>query len=168
MTTTTKKAAVTSICFVLVLPIDDPPEWWEGHVIHYKEYPDGQPGYSTLNLSARDGGEQQRPPHEPGELLRLTIGNQVVNCRVGTVDIRRPGWTDNHTDADTFDPNTDDEEGRAAWEICCHLDPTVPDANAPLRQALGYVADHAHERPISRVRQVAKMALAGQDFSPLR
>lgn len=78
------------------------PEYWEGHVIHYKEYlVEGGIGLSTLNLSARDGGRQRRPPWRIGQPIAVNVGGRRMTGQVYRVDIHRPGWEEND-----FDPKT--------------------------------------------------------------
>lgn len=86
-----------------------PPPWWEGHVIHYKEYPHGipGPGYCALNLSSRDAEFQRRPPYEIGQRIRCSIGGTWFTGAVSEIDIHRPGWTGTHAVPNDFDPEED-------------------------------------------------------------
>lgn len=93
-----------------------PPSWWEGHVINYKEYlPNVKPqtGISTLNLSSRDGGEQQCPPYKPGQFLTVSVGGKRMRGQISDIDIHRPGWAASHAEKDTFDP----DEAPGEWLI---------------------------------------------------
>jgi hypothetical protein len=91
-----------------------PPPWWEGHVIHYKEYlPDVKPqtGICTLNLSSRDAGQQRLAPYIPGQFLTVSVGGKRMRGQVSDIDIYRPGWADSHSlKENTFDPDKDSGE----------------------------------------------------------
>lgn len=112
----------------LTTPVECP-EWWEGHIICYKVYPDGPHGRQTLNLCSRDGGEQCEPPVMPGDRIHVRVGETIIAATVTRVDIDRPGWKDTHDDPndpfadllpthenpDYHDP--EDESMRAMWII---------------------------------------------------
>lgn len=99
------------------------PSWWEGHIIYFKEYPFGipGPGFSTLNLSNRDAGTQQRAPYEIQQRLRCLVGGTWMYGEVSEIDIHRPGWSDSHTIPCEFDP----EEDPGEWIITVSF-PGIP------------------------------------------
>lgn len=83
------------------------PDYWEGHVIRYKEYlVKGWLGLSTLNLSARDGGSQRKAPWNIGQPITVIVGGKRMKGEVYTIDICRPGWETESIPAEKFDTAT--------------------------------------------------------------
>ena len=75
------------------------PEWWEGHVIRYKEYlVKGGIGLLNHNLASRDGDKQKLSPYQIGQPVTVKIGGKPLCGEVYCIAIHRPGW-------DTDDPN---------------------------------------------------------------
>lgn len=94
------------------------PSWWEGHVIHFKEYP-LKPGigFCTLNLSSRDAEKQKRAPYNVGDFLTVSVGGVKMRGQISDIDIDRPGWSTSHDQTDTFDPETDPGEWIISLDI---------------------------------------------------
>jgi hypothetical protein len=85
------------------------PQWWEGHTIHYKEYPvPGGIGLPTVNLSARDGGKQKAPPYLVGQPITVNIGGKKLQGEVYRIDVHVPGF-----DRPDFNYNPKDAE----WKV---------------------------------------------------
>lgn len=68
------------------------PKWWEGHLIHYKEYPQRTKrrsglGLETVNLSACDGGKQITPPYNIGQKITVSVGGRKMTGEVYSIDV---------------------------------------------------------------------------------
>lgn len=100
-----------------------PPSWWEGHHIAFKQYPFGTPGpgYCTVNLCSRDASKQQFSPWKIGQFVTVSVGGKRMRGQVSDVDIYRPGWSDSHHEASSFDPDEDPGE----WKITLTF-PKIP------------------------------------------
>lgn len=69
------------------------PQWWEGHTIPFKAYPvKGGIGLCTLNLCARDGGNQKRAPYEIGQPVTVSVGGKRMSGQVYRIEMYRPDW----------------------------------------------------------------------------
>lgn len=96
------------------------PTWWEGHVIHYMEYPlskVGKHGLCTVNLSSRDGGKQKRAPYKVGDFITASIGGVKMRGQISDIEIDRPGWNISHGRSDTFNPDDDPGEWIISLDI---------------------------------------------------
>jgi hypothetical protein len=116
------RLSIPSLYAVVKVAVEAP-SWWDGHIIRYKEYPDGlgNPAATTLNLSSPDAAEQSRPPASPGDVVEVELpGGRIIEARVESVDISRPGWPED------FDPHSGDEESIPMWHIGVFMPPKEP------------------------------------------